>query len=172
MKNLNQKEESQSINPNVKEYGTGFGLYHTPKFHHNYILFFGRHRCTKEVFVMSKRQLDVANDFREEFHKRVEFLQKSISVIIPITDEDANLLKMGVEMLTSFDEELQSAETLRDFSEFVDVEQLANQWPDIKQKAETTSMAVPDSIYFGKPLNEAVAERTARYAHPVEDDEG
>lgn len=148
-----------------------FGLYHTPKFYHNYILFFGRHKCTKEVFDMSKRQLDVANDFREEFHKRVEFLQKSISVIIPITEEDANLLKMGVEMLTSFDEELQSAETLRDFSEFVDVEQLANQWPDIKQKAEMTSMAVPDSIYFGKSLNEAIAERTARYARSIEDDE-
>lgn len=115
---------------------------------------------------MSKRQLDIANDFRNEFHKRIEFLEKSISVIVPITKEDEELLKIGINMLTSFDEELQSAESLREFSEFIDIEKLTENWEEVKNRANTTSMAVPDSIHFGKPLDEMINEMGS----PDEDD--
>ena len=83
-----------------------------------------------------------------------------------ITKEDEKLLKIGINMLTSFDEELQSAESLREFSEFIDIEKLTENWEEVKNRANTTSMAVPDSIHFGRPLDEMIDEMGS----PDEDD--
>ena len=60
---------------------------------------------------MSKLQMDVVNDFKAQFHKRVEFLRQ------------------GIDMLVSFDEELQDSESLRELSDLVDLDELTKKWP-------------------------------------------
>lgn len=100
---------------------------------------------------MSKRQLDIADDFRKEFHKRADFLSKSLSIIRPITEEDKRLLQVGMDMLSSLDEELQRAETLRDFAEILDVEKLEANWEDVKKVADQRASQMADEFHFGDP---------------------
>ena len=59
---------------------------------------------------MSKLQMDVVNDFKSQFHKRVEFLRESMQIIIPMTEEDKQLMQQGIDMLVSFDEDSLSLE--------------------------------------------------------------
>ena len=78
---------------------------------------------------MSKLQMDVVNDLKAQFHKRVEFLRESMQIIIPMTEEDRQLMQQGIDMLVSFDEELQDSESLRELSDLVDLDELTKKWP-------------------------------------------
>lgn len=104
---------------------------------------------------MSKLQMDVVNDFKEQFHKRVEFLKESIQIIIPMTEEDKELIQQGIDMLVSFDEELQDSESLRELSDLVDLDELTEKWPaSSKVIDEMASMSnymhYPSDTYRGK----------------------
>ena len=95
---------------------------------------------------MSKKQLEAVNDFRNELHKRVEFLSDALSIIIPITKEDEEMIKVGIDMLTSFDNELQSAQSLRELSEYVDVDKITEQWEDTKELINRRARSMTDEI--------------------------
>lgn len=85
---------------------------------------------------MSKRQVELAKDFRKYVHERVQFLVQSLPIIVPLTEEDSKKMRIGIDMIQSIDEKLQKAETARDFSEIIDLDDIEDTWPLLKNQLD------------------------------------
>lgn len=89
---------------------------------------------------MSLRQEALMEDFKKEFHKRVMFLKQALSIIIPLSEEDKMTFENGIETLMSLDEELQNADTVREISKYVDLDEVEKSWDIIKKEMEVCNV--------------------------------
>lgn len=90
---------------------------------------------------MSLRQEALMEDFKKEFHKRVMFLKQALSIIIPLSEEDKMTFENGIETLMSLDEELQNADTVREISKYVDLDEVEKSWDIIKKEMDVCNVA-------------------------------
>lgn len=83
---------------------------------------------------MSKYQVELAKDFRDYVHERVQFLVQSLSIITPLTEEDSKAMRIGIDMIQTIDEKLQNASTAYEFGEILNLEDIEESWPMLKQQ--------------------------------------
>jgi hypothetical protein len=91
--------------------------------------------------IMSLRQEALMEDFKKEFHKRVMFLKQALSIIIPLSEEDKAIFENGMATLIDLDEELQNAETVREISKYVDLDEAEKSWEIIKRELDVCNVS-------------------------------
>lgn len=78
----------------------------------------------------------------------LEFKSKTISTlsdiinmvqcIIPIDSRDKKILENGVDKLQEFKNRLERAESLRELSEFIDINKLVSEYDSVRREVDTT----------------------------------
>lgn len=90
---------------------------------------------------MSLRQEALMEDFKKEFHKRAMFLKQALSIIIPLSEEDKAVFENGMETLMDLDDELQNAETVREISKYVDLDEVEKSWETVKRELDVCNVS-------------------------------
>lgn len=92
-----------------------------------------------ELTIAEKQE--ILEDFKKTFHEKTKNLLTAVTIINCINESDEYLMKTGVQMLKSFDEELQQCSCASEMNELVDVEQLYDKWKDMHEMLNRTTCA-------------------------------
>jgi len=91
---------------------------------------------------MSKELFDAAVEFRTEYLSRLRYLTEAIPVIVPQTKEDAQKIRVGMDMLAMLGDQLVKAETLGEFGRILDLDELEDRWDDTKALLESKAAEI------------------------------
>lgn len=74
--------------------------------------------------------------FKDRTISTLQDIVNMVQCIVPIDSKDKNILIEGIDKLEEFKNNLEKAESLREMSEFIDIDKLMVEYDDIKQEVD------------------------------------
>ena len=108
---------------------------------------------------MSRIQYDTFLEMRTYFQTELNALKEVIPLLIPVNDDDANMFQLLINMLDDLNNRMQSATSLNDVSDFIDLDALECDWSEQKEQIDALNKRAMEII-----------EKTADYWEADEED--